>query len=76
MSSSTSDISKDKSKDKSYKDDTGLKSQPENTINTPNTSYPNLYDDFFETYWQNMQNIMGQVMAVIDASFYENNDTI
>ena len=61
MSSSTSYTSKDKSKDKSYKDDTGLKSQPDNIINTPNTSYPNPYDDFFETYWQNMQNIMGQV---------------
>jgi len=61
MSSSTSDSSKDDSKDKSNKDSTGLKSHSDNTKNIFNTSYPNLYDDFFETYRQNMQNIMGQV---------------
>jgi len=61
MSSSTSDSSKDDSKDRTNKDNTGLKSQPDNAKNIFNMSYPNLYDDFFETYRQNMQNIMGQV---------------
>jgi len=64
MSSSTSDSSKDNSKVRTDKDSAGLKSQPNNAKNIFNTSYPNLYDDFFETYtqnMQNMQNIMGQV---------------
>lgn len=57
MSSSTSESSKNDSKSTSNKESIDLKNQANSISGESSISYPNYFDDFFETFRQNVQNI-------------------
>src|SRR6188472_1195020 len=57
MSSSTSESSKNDSKSTSSKESIDVKDQANSIRGKSSISYPNYFDDFFETFRQNIQNM-------------------
>lgn len=57
MSSPTSESSKNDSKSMSNKESIEVKNQSNSIKDESSVSYPNYFDDFFETFRQNMQNM-------------------